>query len=227
MRPKIIRAGTFTAIPSQVQRLYERRVAKSKEVMCCGLPIIVLRGVYQTSADTELLAESVRIAPSENFLEVGCGTGVVSIVLAKQGNRGIGVDINKSAIKNSRMNAARHKVRNVAFLESDVFKGVREAFDVVVCNPPYSDHPASDTIDTMFWDKGNEMKRRFFKEAGTLLKPNGRIYFGWADFADIDVMLPFKLAKENGFRVMNTFEKPSSQKNYKFYVLEFQRKNPI
>lgn len=219
-----IKASTFKAIPSQAQRLRERHVAESKKVVCCGLKITVLGGVYQTSADTELMAESVRIAPTENFLEVGCGTGVVSIVLAKQGNRGVGVDINKIAVKNSRINATRHKVNNVDFLESDLFNKVKGVFDVIIFNPPYSDHPAPDAIDKMFWDEKNEIKRRFFKEIGTFLKPNGRVYFGWADFSDIDVVLPFKLAKANGFKLTNTCRKLSPRKNCAFYVLEFERR---
>lgn len=145
----------------------------------------------------------------------------MSIVLGRRGNSGLGVDINRVAIENSRLNAARYNIENVKFRESDLFTNGRGAFDVIVCNPPYSDHPASDAIDKMFWDEHDAMKKKFFREAGRYLKPGGHIFFGWADFADLDVDLPFRLAKEAGLRLVDIKDRPSSHKNCTFYVLEF------
>jgi tRNA1(Val) A37 N6-methylase TrmN6 len=69
--------------------------------------------------------------------------------------------------------------------------------DVVICNPPYTSHNVSDDIDRMYWDPNDEMKKKFFNEVRNYLKDNGRIYFGWANFADIAVELPLRLAQEN------------------------------
>jgi methylase of polypeptide subunit release factors len=95
-------------------------------------------------------------------------------------------------------------------------------FDVIICNPPYTQHEVRDTIDRMFWDPHDEMKKTFFKNVGTHLRPAGKIYFGWADFADINMNLPFKLAQENGYVLVNTFKKPHKN-DFNFYVLEFVR----
>ncbi|MBI2590175.1 hypothetical protein HYW32_04115 [Candidatus Berkelbacteria bacterium] len=67
------------------------------------------------------------------------------------------------------------------------------------------------------------MKRKFFGEVGAYLKPNARIYFGWANFADIDVDLPFKLAGENGYEFVNKFSKPQGI-DFTFDVFEFRVK---
>lgn len=79
----------------------------------------------------------------------------------------------------------------------------------------------------MLWNENHSkprcvsnFERKFFEEVDKYLKPNGRIYFGWADFADIDVDLPFKLADENGYELVNKFSKPHG-KDFTFYVLEF------
>ena len=216
-----LKKGSFTAIPSQAERLKERHGAEPFEIKICGLQIRVLGGVYKTSADTELMIETVRIKPEQTFLEIGYGTGVISIMLSRQAKSGIGVDVNPIAVENGRLNAARHHVKNVRFIESDLFENVQGAFDVIVCNPPYSDHSAHDVIDKMFWDEHHEMKKRFFKEVHTYLAPGGRIYFGWADFADLDTELPLRLAQEAGFTLLDTKSKPSSHRNCLFYVLEF------
>jgi len=220
-----IKQNDFHSVPRQSARLEERKIRKPYEVECCGMKIVVNPGVYQTSGDSDLMAESVKIENNETFLEIGCGTGVVSIAVAKRAKNGIGVDINDKAVENSKQNAGAQDVRNIEFLVSNVFENVSGKFDVIICNPPYTKHEVRDNIDRMFWDPEDEMKRKFFEEVGAYLKPSGRIYFGWADFADIDVDLPFRLANENGYEIVNKFSKPHS-KDFTFYVLEFKSAQP-
>src|SRR3989344_2082958 len=198
-----IQPSTFSAKKSQEKRLKERHRAKPMEIGSCGLNITVLGGVYKTSADTELMCKTVKIHRDQNFLEIGCGAGVISIFLGKSARSGIGCDINMLAVKNSRINAKRHNIKNIQFIQSNVFKNIREKFDVIICNPPYNNFPAKDEIDMMFWDTDNEMKKYFFKEASKYLNSNGVIYFGWADFSDIETDLPFRLAQENNFQVID------------------------
>lgn len=220
---RIIKKGTHQSIPRQSASLDKRHNSEPIEVSCCGLQIRANTGVYATSVDSELMFEAVKISSSEDFLEVGCGTGVVSIGLAKIARSGVAVDINSLAIENSQLNAKRYNVKNVQFFVSNVFENVEDKFDVIVCNPPYTKHDVSDNIDRMYWDPNDEMKRTFFKEAGNYLKENGRIYFGWGNFADIDVDLPFKLAQENGYVLVNMFEKPFIKNVCDVFVLEFKR----
>lgn len=210
-------------VPRQTAKLKTRHLDKPTEVECCGMKIRANTGVYDTAGDSELMIETVEISLAEDFLEIGCGTGVVSIALAKRSHSGLGIDINELAIENSKFNAKRHGIKNVCFFKSDVFKNIEGEFDVIVCNPPYTNHAVSDNIDKMFWDPNDEMKKIFFKEAGRYLKKNGRIYFGWANFGDIDLDLPLKLAKENGYKLVNISEKPCA-KGYIFIVFEFKNK---
>lgn len=215
-----IKQSSFHSIPRQSKRLDERHTGEPFEVECCGTKITVDPGVYQTSGDSDLMAESVKISKDQNFLEVGCGTGVISISVAKRAASGVGIDINEKAVENSKKNIKAQGVTNVEFKVSNVFEKVEGKFDVIICNPPYTKHEVRDNIDRMFWDPEDEMKRKFFQDVGKYLKPGGRIYFGWADFADIDVDLPFKLAEANGYKLVNTFKKPHGE-DFSFYVLEF------
>lgn len=219
----MIKQSDFHSIPRQSKRLDERHTNSSLEVDICGMKIIVDPGVYQTAEDSELMAESVEIDKNQSFLEIGCGTGIVSISVAKRAANGIGIDINEKAVANALRNAEVQKVENLEFLVSNVFEKVNRDFDIIICNPPYTKHDVRDNIDRMFWDPEDEMKRTFFKEAGSHLKVGGKIYFGWADFADIDTGLPFRLAEENGYILRNTFKKPHKNDFY-FYVFEFVKK---
>ena len=223
MEPKMPRSA-FRSVPTQAKRIEERRNAKPVETVCCGLTISVEPGVYQTSTDSELMAASVHITSKQRFLEIGCGTGVVSLALAKRALQGVGTDINERAIENSRKNAETLGITNVKFLVSDVFENVEGTYDVIVCNPPYTNHETSDVIERMFWDPDNDMKREFFNEAHNHLSPGGRIYFGWANFADIDVELPFRLAAEK-YTLAQVFSKPQKRNEFTYYVLEFKAKS--
>lgn len=209
------------AFESQRQRLEERKAGSPRYESVCGTEFLVLPGVYDTSVDTELMAESVVLMATDRFLEVGCGCGAVSLLLATRCVGGVATDINPLAVRNAETNAERLGVRGVEFVRGDGYAGIMEKFDVLLCNPPYSDNPVRDEIERMFWDPSDHLKRMFFEGARAHLLPGGRVYFGWADFADIDADLPLRLAEQNGFLLRRTHERRSHSGKYRFFVFEF------
>ena len=75
-------------------------------------------------------------SPIKNFLDVGCGYGFISIILAKVLNiSGVGIDINKRALKLAFENAKLNKV-NVSFKESNIYENITEKYDLIITNPP-------------------------------------------------------------------------------------------
>lgn len=71
-----------------------------------------------------------------SFLDVGCGYGFISIVLAKcLGVSGEAVDVNRRALKLAQENAKLNKV-SVSFKESNIYENVEGSFDLVITNPP-------------------------------------------------------------------------------------------
>ncbi len=213
---KNIQKGTYISYPSQAEHIVLRREAEPLMVEVCGEEFVVHRGVYRTAGDTELLAESVQIGAEETFLEIGAGCGAVSVLLAKKSAGGLAVDVNELAIDNCLENAKLHEVDNLFFKLSYGFSDVTGTFDVILCNPPYSNRPAKDAIERMFWDPENDLKRDFFVDVKEHLNPGGRVYFGWADFEDIDTELPFEMAEKNGFELANTFEKNIQVESIRF-----------
>lgn len=217
-------ASLFPAQQQQRHRLLERRRADPIGVRVCGEEFTVFQGVYHTSVDTELMSRAVKVYPNDDFLEIGCGCGAVTLLLARRCHAGVGVDINPAAVENSAWNAERLMVNNATFLVSDVFQHVTGKFDVLVCNPPYNHHTADDPVERMFWDPNDEMKRKFFRSARHFLKDGGRIYFGWADFAELDGMLPLRLAEYAGFEYVRHFVCPARNGIQRFFVIELRPK---
>jgi release factor glutamine methyltransferase len=151
---------------------------------------------------------------------VGCGCGAVSILAAGRARSGFAVDINSAAVDNTRENAERLGVSNLVVGVSDVFESVSGKYDVLICNPPYNVRDAADPVERMFWDPQDEMKRAFFAGARQHLKASGRVYFGWADFPELDPHLPERLAQESGLRVVGWLDRPGRNEGQRFFVLK-------
>ncbi len=109
----------------------------------------VEEGVLIPRQDTEILVESTFELIKSKYdnkmltgLEIGVGSGIISIVLLKELDQleMIGVDINVAALKLTEKNAIRHSVYDrLSLFESDLFDNIdKEArFDFIISNPPY------------------------------------------------------------------------------------------
>ena len=92
--------------------------------------------VYPPSDDSILLIESLDIRSGERILEIGSGSGVVSIHCVLNGGNVMCGDINAYAAKltcrNAGLNGVVLKVR-----VTDLFSSFPEKFDTVIFNLPY------------------------------------------------------------------------------------------
>lgn len=74
-------------------------------------------------------------------VEAYCGVGLMSIMLAKNSKKVIGIDIEKSSIINARENAKRNHLENVEFICGDADEQIsriarKQSIDVLVVDPP-------------------------------------------------------------------------------------------
>lgn len=108
--------------------------------------------VYPPKEDTNLLAETLAIFGNSNnnkMLEIGCGSGIISMFAETCGWDVIGCDINPLAIATSRGLAKKYEIKNIEFIEggvepkseqsSQIFK--KGPFDLIVWNLPYLETP--------------------------------------------------------------------------------------
>jgi release factor glutamine methyltransferase len=92
--------------------------------------------VYPPSDDSILLIESLDVKQGEKVLEVGCGSGIVSIHCALNGCAVTSGDINPKAVELTRRNfEANHLSSDV--VETDVYSAIEGRFDTIVFNLPY------------------------------------------------------------------------------------------
>ncbi|MCJ1888564.1 methyltransferase domain-containing protein, partial [Pseudomonas sp. LA21] len=71
------------------------------------------------------------IKPGETALDVGTGTGLIALLMARKAKRVLGVDVNPKAIELAKKNAELNGIANVEFRVSDLFENVSGKFDVI------------------------------------------------------------------------------------------------
>ncbi len=167
-----------------------------------SISIDVSDDVYPPSDDSILLIRSLDVKKGDDILEIGCGSGIVSIHCAKNGCNVTCVDVNRSAVKCTKKNAEKNNVRlNVFF--SDLYQNVNGRFDIIVFNLPYLpvDEPG---VLAKAWSGGKDglgPLPKLLSESKNHLKENGRIVIVTSSLMDqnkLDSMLSKYEVKKKG-----------------------------
>jgi release factor glutamine methyltransferase len=190
------------------EKLLSRRLLREPFAYIVGeqefwsLPFSVSENVLIPRPETEVLLEVVlqvlqgddNDIESESFqvLDMGTGSGVIAIVLAKELCRSsiYSLDISLDAQKLALKNTIRHDVdARVHLINSNWLDGLRLTpfFDLIVANPPYVAHDAFPELQQEVQqyeprialdggEKGMEQIRLFAPKLTSVLKPSGRFF---------------------------------------------------
>ncbi|MGM0518231.1 MAG: peptide chain release factor N(5)-glutamine methyltransferase [Campylobacterota bacterium] len=118
----------------------------TKKATFFGENFIVQPGVLIPRPETEILVENAietinKLKKSVNLLEIGTGSGVISIMLALlvKDIKITAVDINEKALQLAKENAVKHHVKHkIDFKLSNLYENIsNKDFDMVISNPPY------------------------------------------------------------------------------------------
>lgn len=178
--------------------------------------------VYAGWLDTELLCDVVEISPGDRVLDLCTGTGAIAIKAAQLGAGWVtAVDLNPCAAVNAELNRQKLGIDNMDVREGSLFEPVEGMrFDVITINPPFVDYKPSNLTEICFWDDDNKTTKTFFREVKAYLKPGGRAFCAWGDFAD--PRLIERLGEENGIgtTLIGSSVAPSNLETFLAYKLE-------
>ncbi|RMG57436.1 MAG: peptide chain release factor N(5)-glutamine methyltransferase [Deltaproteobacteria bacterium] len=165
-----------------------------------GREFLVREGVFIPRPETEILVEEALLLLSDterphlSGLEVGVGTGVISVSLLAEipGLTMRGIDVSEKALALTEENARRHGVQGRLFLERRDARSVRGTFDFIVSNPPYvpegewenlmpevRNHDPREAL--VGGTDGLDVIRELLDRAADLLAPGGFLVFEFGD----------------------------------------------
>jgi release factor glutamine methyltransferase len=155
----------------------------------CGQTFLSDKRAMVPRPETEELVELLKsqIAnPKSQILDIGTGSGVIALSLAKQFPEAkvVAVDISDEAIALARENAARlGSSERVQFQKGDLLENLSERFDLIVANLPYislqdrhllAREVLHDPEVALFaGPAGDEIVRRLIEQAPPHLNPGG------------------------------------------------------
>ncbi|MEW8188440.1 MAG: methyltransferase [Candidatus Thiodiazotropha endolucinida] len=115
---------------------------------------------------TRLLVDRLRIAPTDDCLDLGCGYGPIGLYMARRALQGqtLMVDKDFMAVNYSNDNAERNRLTNAKAILSNAFDHIDSSlrFNVIASNIPAK--------------VGKEMLSLILHDARQRLKPGGKLY---------------------------------------------------
>jgi predicted glycoside hydrolase/deacetylase ChbG (UPF0249 family)/SAM-dependent methyltransferase len=168
-------ATAFNAQGGAQPRMRVPFIPEEIRQLCTATPADSPPWVSQAQADARAFAEVVisQVAPGRRVLDLGTGSGILAICLARRGIEVVASDVAVGAVATAQRNAARNGVR-FDCLQSDLLSGVTGRFDVVAFNVPYNFRP-----DTLLMNVAKNLIRRIpgtCRSSGVAI-PNGVLRF--------------------------------------------------
>ncbi len=138
-----------------IWRLYKSYYAVPRWYDYQGLHIRILPTVFHPgwfySTKTLLDFIALRDLKNKKILELGAGSGLISVYASRQGAECTASDINPIAIKAIYESQFKNNVR-LHLIESDLFDNIPlQKFDYILINPPYFPKDPKDSWDQAFY----------------------------------------------------------------------------
>jgi release factor glutamine methyltransferase len=160
--------------------------------------------VYIPSDDTFLLAENLEIKEGQSVLEIGTGSGLVSMYASLLTDDVTATDINYNALELAEKNFRLNNINTIKLEFGDLFEAVKDKkFDVILFNTPYlptdSDDIINDDLNYAFDGglNGRKVIDRFINQVANHLNDKGVVQIIQSSLSDNDRTL--NMFDRNGF----------------------------
>ena len=159
----------------------------------------------QLTLSTKILLDF--IAPldlrQKTFLELGCGSGIISLFATKKGAITTSTDINQTALNYLKKSAHKNHLA-LEIINSDLFNSLtKRTFEYIVINPPY--YPKTPkNIKEKAWFCGEDFEyfRKLFKQIPNHITKNTSIYMILSEDCDIESIKRISLQSNLNFETV-------------------------
>lgn len=126
----------------------------------------------------------------KKFLEIGCGSGILSLLAFKRGAMVTALDIDPKAVENTLLNFKINfpEATGYQVIQSDVFTNLRaQTFDLIVVNPPYYFKKITSTPNYAWYcGENGEYFERLFGELKNYVLKTSEIYMVLEEGCELD-----------------------------------------
>jgi release factor glutamine methyltransferase len=187
-----------------------------------GTQIVVLPGVFHPRFffSTKLL---LKLLKTENLqdkflLELGAGSGLISVIAAKGGAVVTATDISSLAIENVIQNQQLNRLQ-FKVIQSDLFEKIPACtFDVIVINPPYyKKNPVSEPDHAWYCGENGEYFVKLFSSLGNFMHPSTNVLMVLSDVCDIAQIKTIALQNSFELELLST-HRLILEENYIFRI---------
>jgi tRNA1Val (adenine37-N6)-methyltransferase len=180
----------------------------------------------KVGTDGVLLGAWANVEKAENILDIGTGTGLITLMLAQRSNAIIkAIEIEKDAFLQAKENIENSNWKDRISIENislqKFAKTENQKFDLIVCNPPFFENNSQ--IESLQRTIARQTHTLSFEEliinSGKVLNELGKIclILPYSEFENIK-----KIAFNNNLFLNKTLKiKPLETKDFKRILLEF------
>ena len=124
-----------------IQTVFKIYTLKTRTFTYQSITVLVHPEIFppQFTLSTKLLLKFIKPLDFTNkkVLELGCGSGIISLYCAKKGAEVTASDINKKALESLKLSSKNNNL-NINIVYSDLFENiVQNTYDYIIINPPY------------------------------------------------------------------------------------------
>jgi len=221
MKTAIKHIVAYTYRPLLARYLSKMRVYRYGNIRLEVPPQVFHPGFFFS---TKLLLNYIRRfeLQGKNFLEPGCGSGLISIYAAKKGANVTATDINPVAIKYLHTNAANNTVE-LKIILSDLFQDIpRQPFDFIVINPPfYKKQPRTELEYAWFCGENGEYFAELFSGLSNYIRESSEVLMILFEGCDLEMI--GNMASKNGFNLHCVYTRKNLLEKNSIYKIERAR----
>ncbi|RLE58747.1 MAG: protoporphyrinogen oxidase [Thermoprotei archaeon] len=156
----------------------------------------VFEGVYPPSEDSFLLYDSIPKEYVKRALDVGSGTGILTLKLTEIADYVVAIDVSSKACRNTLHNVKLNKrYKRADVVRGDLLNPFRKgSFQLILFNPPYL--PVDENVDEicLAWSGGRggiEVVVRFLQSLKFIIDRKSKVYLLLSSLMDLKTLFKF------------------------------------